>query len=311
MSDSVIRIGTRESQLAVWQAQKVAELLRSHGFSSRLVYIKTEGDKVLDTPLPLMGGKGVFTKALDDALYAHEIDIAVHSYKDVPTEQPPGLMTAAVCEREDYRDVFVFRDGVAPAVLENPDAKLSIATSSNRRMALWRNRYPNTTVFDIRGNVQTRLKKLDESDWHGVIFAAAGLKRLDLEHRIGVYLDWMLPAPAQGALCIMCREEDHVIRTSLSLIHDPVIAAATGAERDFLHELEGGCSAPIGAIAQQHGEQHITLEAAILNLDGSNLIHIRKQAALPDAHTLGKSSADEARKLGADTIIRALKKNHK
>ncbi len=306
MAGKIVRIGTRESKLAVWQAKKVASLLSKHGISSELVYIKTEGDKVLDTPLPLMGGKGVFTKALDDALYENSIDIAVHSYKDVPTEQPDGLITGAVCERDDPRDVFVFRSGVSPEILQDTSRTFHIATSSNRRMAQWLAKYPNTKISDIRGNVQTRMKKLENSDWDGVIFASAGLKRLGLHDKIGAYLDWMLPAPAQGALCIMCRESDSDILEILSLINDTNVALATGLERDFLNELEGGCSAPIGAFSQiTNGKVHI--EANILHLNGSSEIRIALESEIGYASNLGREAANQARRQGADKIVDALR----
>lgn len=308
MADFKLRIGTRESKLATWQAEKISFLLEQQGIPTRLVFIKTEGDKVLDTPLPLMGGKGVFTKALDDALYADEIDLAVHSFKDVPTLLPKGLIVSAICEREDPRDVFVFRKGISSDFLKNADTdtEIKIATSSNRRMAQWRNRFPNTDVSDIRGNVQTRMRKLDESDWHGVIFAAAGLKRLQLEHKIGAYLDWMLPAPAQGALCIMSRENDTRVRDILANIHDENVALCTQIERDFLNELEGGCSAPIGAFAEiKNGKVH--LETNMLHLDGSGLIKVSISKPVSEARNLGREAADLARKQGADEIVKALR----
>ena len=194
-----IKIGTRKSKLALWQANNVAEQLQTKGYNTELVLFLSEGDKVLDTPLPLMGGKGVFTKVLDDALLNGEIDIAVHSFKDIPTELPEGIALGAILERENPADVIVCRNGIDFISKE----KAIIATSSNRRKSQWLQRYPNHQIVDIRGNIDTRIQKLKDSNWDAAIFAAAGLIRLELEYEIAQSLDWMLHAPALGAIAVV------------------------------------------------------------------------------------------------------------
>lgn len=287
----MIRIGTRDSKLAVWQAEHVAAALQSTGHQTELVYIKTEGDLVLDTPLPLMGGKGVFTKALDEALLRGDIDIAVHSHKDIPTRLPDGLCVAAVFEREDPRDVLVVRAGVEVTEEELANGIGTIATSSLRRQGQWLHRYPQHKVSDIRGNVQTRLRKVDESEWYGAIFAAAGLKRLGLEDRISMYLDWMICAPAQGAVAVMSRTEDKAVIEALKPHHDVETALCVAAERQCLNRLEGGCSAPVGVYVRRDGEEFV-LFANVLSGDGVECIDVELRRAL--------GSIDEARELGRD-----------
>ncbi|HTD93923.1 MAG TPA: hydroxymethylbilane synthase, partial [Chitinophagaceae bacterium] len=201
----IIRIGTRESQLAVWQATRVSELLSHQGHHSELVYIKSEGDTDLVTPLYEMGVQGIFTKSLDIALLQGRIDLAVHSMKDVPVVLPLGLVQVAVLKRGSYKDILVTRPDRSTKDSADP---LRIATSSIRRKAQWLNRYPGSQIENLRGNVNTRLKKLAESDWDGAIFAAAGLERIGLRPDNSTDLDWMLPAPAQGAIMVVGRMED-------------------------------------------------------------------------------------------------------
>ena len=244
----MIRIGTRKSKLALWQAHKVQEELNALGQTSELVLIESEGDKVLDTPLPLIGGKGVFTKALDDALIEGKIDLAVHSHKDIPTELPEGIKICSVMERGNPFDVLVVRKD--SDFLNDKDYTGLIATSSNRRKSQWIDRYEKHSTCNIRGNVQTRIKKLRESNWDGAIFAAAGLERLELSHEIAMVLDWMIPAPAQGAVAVVCREDDKETATICQEFHHKETALCTSIERDFLNKLNGGCSAPIGAYAK-------------------------------------------------------------
>ncbi len=320
MTGSPIRIGTRDSILATWQARYVLDHLTRAGYKAELRFIKTEGDRVLDTPLPLMGGKGVFTKALDDALLAGEIDLAVHSLKDIPTRLPDGLDVGAVSEREDTADVLVTRDAAIryvsgnapsssislPGFLNDPRQGAIIASSSNRRIGQWLARYPMHQMTDIRGNVQTRLRKLAESDWDGAIFAAAGLIRLDLDHLISLKLDWMLPAPAQGAMAVMLREDDRRIREAVQHINDPVTALCTSIERDVLHTLEGGCSAPVGALAVAD-DGLIRLRVNTVYPDGTGLMEFEMEEAADRAHDLGKRAADEALRCGADVLIRDLR----
>ena len=301
----MIRIGTRDSKLAVWQAEHVAAALQSTGRQTELVYIKTEGDLVLDTPLPLMGGKGVFTKALDDALLRGDIDIAVHSHKDIPTRLPDGLCVAAVFEREDPRDVLVVRAGVEVTEEELANGVGTIATSSLRRQGQWLHRYPQHKVTDIRGNVQTRLRKVDDSDWYGAIFAAAGLKRLGLEDRISMYLDWMICAPAQGAVAVMSQTEDQVVIDALRPHHHEQTALCVVAERQCLNRLEGGCSAPVGVYVRPDGEEFV-LFANVLSGDGVECIDVELRRALGsinEARELGRDAADALLANGAARLV--------
>ncbi len=206
----IIRIGTRESQLALWQAKTVQQMLEKRGYKSVLVPAKSTGDLVLDKPLYELGITGIFTRTLDIALLNNDIDIAVHSLKDVPTLLPKDIVQAAVLKRGNIRDTLVFKNN--EEFLSQRDAV--IATGSLRRRAQWLNRYPTHTLVDLRGNVNTRLQKVEDSDWNGAIFAAAGLGRLDLRPGNAVNLEWMIPAPAQGAIMITALEEDENMRAT-------------------------------------------------------------------------------------------------
>lgn len=296
-----IRIGTRDSKLAVWQAQWVAEQLYELEVQSELVFIKTEGDLVLDTPLPLMGGKGVFTKALDDALLQANIDIAVHSFKDIPTSLPDGIQIAAVCKRHDVRDALVVRTGTD--FLNNPDYSGIIATSSVRRKAQWLHKYPNFTISDIRGNVQTRLRKLEESNWDAAIFASAGLERLGLEDRIAIKLDWMIPAPAQGAVAVTALEKNEELSSILAQINHKETAICTKIEREFLQTLEAGCSAPVGALATFISNREIQFTGIVLNHDGTEKIEINQVISVDESDAFGKKAAEWAIQQGASSFL--------
>ncbi len=299
----MLRIGTRKSMLALWQTKLVQKLLLDEGQESSLLEIVSEGDKVLDTPLPLMGGKGVFTKALDDALFAGEADLAVHSLKDIPTEMPEGLVVAAILERANWQDALVVRKD--KEFLSKEDYPGIIATSSNRRRAQWLNHFGKHDTVDIRGNVQTRIKKLRASDWDAAIFAAAGLERLDLHHEIAVYLDWMLPAPGQGAIAIVCREEDATVRAILSKLHHEETARCVNIERGFLHALNGGCSAPIGALAEiKNGK--VYFEAVLSRIDGADEIRLKLESDYDQSLNLGVEAAKKALEKGAEAILNDL-----
>lgn len=300
-----IRIGTRDSELATWQARHVAQKLQHTGFKTELVFVKSEGDIDLTTPLTEMGGKGVFTKALDDALLQNRIDIAVHSYKDLPTENPLPLSVSAVLEREDPRDSLVAPKGTA--FLEDETMPAVVATSSNRRKAQWLHRYPNHSITNIRGNVNTRLRKVDENGWDGAIFAAAGLKRINLGHHIAAYLDWMVPAPAQGAMAVMIREDDADLAAATSKLNDPETELCTRLERDLLNEMEAGCSAPVGAHAWLKGNE-VVLYAVALKTDGTLQYDIEKKAPVDMAGTLGRIAARELLKQGAGKLVEDLRK---
>jgi hydroxymethylbilane synthase len=303
----LIRIGTRDSELATWQADNVAGKLNALGFETELIFVKSEGDIDLTTPLTEMGGKGVFTKALDDALLDNRIDLAVHSYKDLPTDNPLPLIVSAVCEREDPRDSLVAPDGID--FLDDESIKAIIATSSNRRRAQWLHRYPNHAITNIRGNVNTRLRKVSDNEWHGAIFAAAGLKRIGLDHHISDYLDWMVPAPAQGAMAVMVRENDDEMIKITSELNDPETNLCTGIERELLNEMEAGCSAPVGAFAWlDKSGQTLHLKATALKTDGSLSYDIELSAPADSASGLGREAARKLLVQGADKLVEEMKK---
>lgn len=295
-----IRLGTRDSLLAMWQADTVAAALRGFGHDVEILSMKSEGDLVLDTPLPLMGGKGVFTKVLDDAILNDSIHIAVHSHKDIPTAATPGLRVVAVLEREDPRDALVARKGLE---FLSADAGL-IATGSVRRAGQWLHRHPGHRTTDLRGNVPTRLKKLETSDWDGAIFALAGLKRLGLEEKVTQILDWMLPAPAQGAVAVVAREEDEEISIALDALNHVATSACVRAERAFLNVLDGGCSAPIGALAELSAGS-IRLRGNVLSPDGRDRYDISAEGDITDAEAIGRVAAKRILDLGAGWALRS------
>lgn len=306
--NKTIKIGTRESQLAVWQATQVQELLAKHGYAAELVYIKSEGDIDLQTPLYEIGVQGIFTKALDIALLKGDIDIAVHSMKDVPTQLAKGIRNAAVLPRASWKDILVMNGD--PAVvneqLTDQEGQMIIATSSTRRRAQWLNRYPNHTIDNLRGNVNTRLRKVAESSWQGAIFAAAGLERINLRPENSVDLDWMLPAPAQGAIMVVCREEDTFSYAACQLFHDFDTALCTHIERDFLRGLMGGCTTPISALATIQNRT-IHFSGNLLNLDGSKKVSIEKVIAPEKSITAGADLARELIENGGKEILEEIK----
>lgn len=309
--NKVIRIGTRESQLAVWQATQVQNLLAQHGFTAELVYIKSEGDIDLKTPLYEMGVQGIFTRSLDIALLNDRIDIAVHSLKDVPTQLPKGIITAAILKRASYKDLLVYKSERQEAGSEWQNRNLSpltsghllltIATSSIRRKAQWLNRYPHHTIENLRGNVNTRLQKLANSHWNGAIFAAAGLERIGLRPEQSIELDWMLPAPAQGAIAVACRANDRYAFEACQLFNDKHTALCTSIERDFLRALLGGCSTPISALATIMNDQ-VHFEGNILSLNGKKKATIEKTIAINNSNNLGSAAAKELLENGGQEI---------
>lgn len=285
----VLKIGTRDSQLAVWQAAYVQKELATHNIKAELVFIKSEGDVDTTTPLYELGVTGIFSKALDIALLDERIDIAVHSMKDVPTQPAKYLKQAAVLRRGNYRDILVYKD---LNKIQHSDEPCRIATSSIRRAAQWLHRYPHHTIENIRGNVNTRMKKFEESEWDGVIFAAAGLERINLRPHNSTDLNWMVPAPSQGAIVILCREKDREAFKVCHLINDEVSALCTGIEKDFLRTLEGGCSTPLSALALKEGEM-ITFEGNLCSTNGRELFSVSKASPLKDARKLGRLAAEE------------------
>lgn len=301
----IIRIGTRESQLAVWQADLVKSLLEKNGYQAELVFIKSEGDIDLVTPLYAMGVQGVFTRSLDIALLSNKIDIAVHSMKDVPTQLPQGIKQAAVLARGNYKDIFVINGNIDEA--KNGlaiDSKIlfTIATSSIRRKAQWLNRYPHHRIDNLRGNVNTRLRKVSESNWQGAIFAAAGLERINLRPENSIDLDWMLPAPAQGAIMVVSRADDEYCQHACSHFHHQETATCTQIERDFLSVLMGGCSTPISALAEIKDNQ-IAFKGNVVAIDGSSIVTVEDTIELNNAHQGGAQAAKKLLENGGQAII--------
>lgn len=299
-----IRIGTRDSQLALWQANTVADKLQQLGYSTELLPVKSAGDVILDKPLYEFGITGIFTKTLDVAMIAGQIDIAVHSMKDVPTALPKGIVQAAVLERETSLDILV-----TPHRVDAVDA-LTVATGSLRRKAQWLHRYPHHRVVDLRGNVNTRLQKLQDNGWDGAIFAAAGLKRIGIMPEHVTILDWMIPAPAQGAVVVAAMEHDAYSREALSKLNNRDAEICTQVERQFLRTLEGGCTAPIGALATVVGDV-IRFEGALFSLDGVEKIHLEKSAPVTHFAHFGRECAEEVLAQGGEALMQKIRNQMK
>jgi hydroxymethylbilane synthase len=306
--NKTLKIGTRESQLAIWHATLVKDLLKEQGIDSELIFIKSEGDIDLKTPLYEMGVQGIFTKTLDVSLINNKIDIAVHSMKDVPTQLAQGVVQAAVLKRASHKDILVLKsDG---NFLLNENYIANIATSSIRRKAQWLHKYPQHQIQNLRGNVNTRLQKLQTENWDAAIFAAAGLERINLRPENSIDLDWMLPAPAQGAIMVVCREYDNETQEKCFLLNDETTALCTKIERDFLRTLLGGCSTPVSALAEIE-EDELFFSGNIFSLDGSKKIEIEKVIPAEMAMNIGKLAAEELLNNGgqqiADEICNATK----
>ena len=300
MKQEPVIIGTRDSELALWQARLVQEGLQRHGIESILAPLKSEGDIDLVTPLYAMGVQGVFTRALDAALLAGRIDIAVHSMKDVPTQLAQGIRQAAVLSRGNHRDILVPKKETG--FLNDEDYAAIIATSSIRRKAQWLHRYPQHRLVNLRGNVNTRLRKLQEENWDAAIFAAAGLERIGLRPESAINLDWMLPSPAQGAIMVVCRQNDATSFEKLHLLNHAETALCTKTERDFLNTLMGGCSTPISALAQvENGRLHF--QGAIHATDGAAALHTEKTATNDEMEHTGMLAAKELLDKGAGELV--------
>ncbi len=299
--NKVIRIGTRDSELALWQAKTVQNALEKLGHKSKLVPVKSTGDLNLDQPLYEMGITGIFTKTLDVAMIKGEIDIAVHSMKDVPTRLPKGIVEAAVLKRAAPQDILIHKN------LDFLEGKGSIATGSLRRKAQWLNRYPQHKVFDLRGNVNTRLKKLENNNWDGAIFAAAGLKRINLTPENHIKLNWMIPAPAQGAMLVVAMENDKFSLEALQMLNHRKSEIAVHIEREFLQTLEGGCTAPIGALVKVTQEL-IYFKGALFSLDGKQNFEVEKTGQISEIEGFGKKCAEEVLKNGGEKLMREIKK---
>jgi hydroxymethylbilane synthase len=302
-----IIIGTRGSQLALWQTNWVKAQTEKHhpGIEVEIKVISTKGDRVLDVSLPKLGeeGKGLFTKELEDALFEHRVDLAVHSLKDLPTELPAGLHIGAICEREDARDALVARN---PTVSFNelPDRAL-IGTSSLRRQAQLKSVRPDLVIEPVRGNVDTRLRKLDEGRYDAIVLAAAGLHRLGHANRITEHLseDLMLPAVGQGALAIETREDDVTTAEIIQTLNHEATRLACSAERAFLKGLGGGCLVPIAAHATIKSDV-MTLNGLVASPDGSEIVRAQQSGPSQDADLLGQQLADELLARGAARILR-------
>lgn len=289
----------------MWQSEWVRDRLAAAWPNRRfeIVEIDTEGDKTIDRPLPEIGGKGLFTEALENALLAGEVDIAVHSLKDLPTDVPQGLTLGAICEREDPRDAWVTRED-GPQDLASAKPGSIVGTSSERRRAQLLALRPDLRVESVRGNVETRLRKLDQGHYHALIMAVAGLVRLRLSVRITAYLsppEW-LSAAGQGALAVESRADDSDLAELLATIDDEVTRAETEAERALLARLQGGCQVPVGARAQSWGEE-LVLRALVAKADGTSLIRAEGRDGLSNALALGKRVAEDLLARGGDVIV--------
>jgi len=301
----MIRIGTRNSPLAMWQAKEVEQKLQNLGYETVLVPVLSSGDKNLNQPLYSLGITGVFTKDLDIALLNNEIDIAVHSLKDVPTILPQNIEVSAVLERDFPQDVLVRKSSS-----KNKDlAELKIATSSLRRRAFWSEKFPNTQFSDIRGNVQTRLKKLEEGDFDATLFSLAGIKRMEMELEYEM-LDFMISAPSQGVVAISSRVDDVETKAILQKINHKTTQICVEIERSFLRTLEGGCTAPIGAIAVFE-ENKIKFSGRLNSLDGSKTINVVEEFEYDDSENYGKKFAEFVLENGGKEMMEEIKKQIK
>ena len=304
---ATIRVGTRASALALWQTERVRGILHAAGHPTERIEIRTTGDAILDVPLSQIGSRALFTKQLDDAMLEGRIDLAVHSLKDLPTNLPDGIALGAVAMREDPRDALVCR--MPGGSWGKLPAGGIVATSSLRRRAQLRALRPDLMVVDVRGNVDTRLNKLDaNTDWSAILLASAGLVRLGFQDRISERLtsDIMLPAPGQGALGVTLRIDDLRIRSLVhAALHDRDVGLATAAERGFLRRLEGGCQVPVAALATIASDR-LALQGRVTALDGSRTSEGRHIATVRDdaeAAELGTELAERLLREGAAEIL--------
>ena len=307
-----IKIGTRDSELALWQAHTVQKKLNDLGYKTEIIAVKAQGDILLDKPLYELGITGIFTKTLDIAMINGQVDIAVHSMKDVPTALPIGIVQAAVLERANEKDLLVYKNN-----LDFLDSDGLIATGSLRRQAQWLYKYPNHKVVNLRGNVNSRMKKLNESDWNGAVFAAAGLERIGLTPPLSkgegekmeldyINLDWMIPAPAQGAMTVLAMANDEFCKEAVSQLNDLETDICTYIERQFLKTLEGGCTAPIGAIAK-FTEDTIAFKGALFSIDGKQKLEVEKVVSIELWKKLGFELAKEILNNGGAALMKNIK----
>lgn len=304
-----LRIASRGSELALWQSRAVQAALRGAdpSLAVEIDVMKTTGDVIQDVPLAKIGDKGLFTKELDAALLDGRADLAVHSLKDVPTRLPEGLVLAAVTSREDPRDVLILPPG-ASGDLDSLPAGARVGTSSLRRRAQLAALRPDLSILDLRGNLNTRLAKLDRGDYDAVVLAAAGVLRLGWTDRVAAYLDapaW-LPAVGQGALAVVCRADRADVIDRLRALHDPRAAACTAAERALLRALEGGCQVPIGALGTVDGDR-VVLHGLVAELDGARIVRVEESGPLGEAEAVGRRAADALLARGAGVILAGIR----
>lgn len=301
-----IRIATRKSPLALWQANFVKQnlLLAHKDLTVELIPMVTQGDIILDSPLSKIGGKGLFVKQLEQAILNNEADIAVHSIKDIPAQFPEGLMLAAICQRDEVRDAFVANKY---ASLNDLPKGAIVGTSSLRRQCQLRSHFPHLIIKDLRGNVGTRLNKLDDEQYDAIILASVGLKRLSLEHRITQYIDTdlMLPAVGQGAIGIESRTDDKQILDIISVLDDKKSRACIQAERAMNNALQGGCQVPIAGYCRLNNDE-LTLQGLVGRVDGSKIIKQQITGFINEAESLGEKLAKQLLNQGADLILTEL-----
>lgn len=303
--NKIIRIGTRDSELALWQANTVSKKLNDLGYKTEIVAVKADGDIILDKPLYELGITGIFTKTLDVAMIAGKVDIAVHSMKDVPTALPKGIVQAAVLQRANTLDILVHKGNTA--FLENESEGI-IASGSLRRKAQWLHKYPSHKVEDLRGNVNTRLQKLKDNNWNGAIFAAAGLERINLKPSEFINLDWMVPAPAQGAMMVVAMENDNFVLDAVEQLNHIETEICTHIERQFLRTLEGGCTAPIGALVTYNEEEDtLFFKGNLLSIEGKQKFEVEKNVPISEWKKLGFFAAKEILENGGAALMTELR----
>jgi hydroxymethylbilane synthase len=302
-----LRLGTRSSQLAMWQAHHVAGLIRKMPDAPEveLITIKTEGDLILDVPLSSLPGKNFFTREIETALLEDRIDLAVHSLKDLATDMPAGLMLGAVLEREDPRDVLLSKGHVD---MDGLPRGARVGTSSLRRIAFLRRWRPDIEVVDLRGNVPTRIRKLEEGQYDAIVLAAAGVKRLGLGDHISSFLplERILPAVGQGAVAIQVRQADANTLRWVQPLEDAATRSATGAERALLHELEGGCQIPLGSLAVVT-DGKLTLSASICDTTGNPSVDGQREGSAEDCESIGSGLARDLFEQGGEAILKRLR----
>ena len=299
---TLLRLGTRKSKLALWQANFVKEKLEALGCKVEIVPITTTGDKILDAPLAKIGGKGLFVKEIENALLAGEIDLAVHSLKDVPITIPEGLTLSAITEREEPYDVLISRNGYK---LEELPSGAVVGTSSLRRQVQIKKRRRDLKVEILRGNVDTRLRKLKEGLYDAIVLAYAGVKRMGLSGEISQVLEDFIPAVGQGSLAIETRAEDERVINFVKLLNHQESWLRAVCERAFLRELQGGCQVPIGAYAWIEGDR-IKIKGFISDLEGERFLEGNEEGGLQEAEEVGKRLAQRLLREGGEEILREI-----